>query len=209
MPLFLRHKTLLIHIPKCGGVTFGSRLEAAGDPPFLQVTDGSVLVNGHTPQHLTLRELRQMGWVTPPDFRVIALVRHPVDRVLSAYRYARAMRPDLGRYTRTPGAFLKHFFTTGRRAFAQFDQHNIGLVEFLIGDHGHIDPAIELWPLTRMDDLLATFGLGPVPPAERRNVTHGPTPFDATHIQQIRDHVRRDLIWFERRFPDVCETPLP
>lgn len=209
MPLFLRHRTLFIHIPKCGGGTLGACMRAAGDPPFLEVPDGSVLMNGHTPQHATWRELNQLGWTTPPDFRVVALVRHPVERVLSAYRFAKLYRPDLAWYTRTPRAFLRHFLAGHPRAFKRFDQHNLGLLDFLVDASGIIAPEVEIWPLERMDDLLASFGLGPVTPENRRHVTDGANPFNARQMARIRDHVRRDLTWYERRFPELCDRTAP
>lgn len=200
MPLFLKHKVLFIHIPKCGGTTFASRLEAAGDPPFMQVVDGSVMVNGHTPQHLTWRELVRMGWITPPGFRVVALVRHPQDRVASAYRWVRVYRPDLARYTRSPRVFLKNFFSRNPARFAKFDQHNLGLLDFVCDAHGTIPPDIELWPLAQIDALLHSLGLPPVATQDRHYVTSGDDPFSPGQWSKIRQRLERDIAWYEDRF---------
>ena len=207
MPLFLQHKVLFIHIPKCGGDTFSSRLAAAGDAPFLHVPDGAVMVNGHTPQHLTWRELTQMGWKTPPGFRVVTLVRHPVDRVVSAYRYAKHFRSELRPYTWTPGEFLAHFFTSDPDVFRQFDQHNVPMQAFLHDAAGQVDPAIEIWHLGQMDALLASFGLPPVPSKERKNVSPKEERFEPLELWEIRDRVKDDLAWFTSRFPDIPESP--
>ena len=207
MPLFLRHQVLFIHIPKCGGDTFSSRLEAAGDPPFLHVPDGSVTVNGHTPQHVTWRELQQMGWTTPPGFRVVTLVRHPVDRVVSAYRYAKHFRSELGPYTRTPGAFLEHFYSNDPDVFRQFDQHNVAMRDFVTDANGKVDPSIEVWHLGQMDALLKSLGLPPVAAKERKNVSPKSEQFGPLELWEIRDRVKDDLNWFESLFPDGPGLP--
>lgn len=209
MPLFLQHKVLFIHIPKCGGDTFSGRMQDAGDAPFLFVPDGAVMVNGHTPQHLTWRELTGMGWVTPPGHRVITIVRHPVDRVLSAYRYAKAFRSELSAYTRNPGEFIRHFFDRSGEAYLHFDQHNLGILEFIRNREGEPDPEIEVWPLNRMDALLDSFGL---PGAERKhwkNVTKGGDVFSELQLREIRRQVGEDLDWFESRFPEIKESGQP
>lgn len=206
VPLFLKHKVLFVHIPKCGGDTFSGRMQDAGDAPFLFVPDGSVMVNGHTPQHLTWRELGAMGWVTPPDFRVITIVRHPVDRVLSAYRYAKAYRSELSKYVRNPNDFIGHFFDEEGEAYTQFDQHNLGILDFIRGADGQPAKEIEVWPLRRMDELLASFDLAPARKKDRRNVTKRTKVFEEFQLKEIRRRVREDLDWFEARFPDIKES---
>lgn len=206
MPLFFNHRLLFLHIPKCGGDTFSQAMRQAGDAPFLFVPDGSVMTNGHTPQHLTWRELCQMGWSTPSDFRVVALVRHPVDRVLSAFRYIHLARPDLAPLASSPTEFLNHFFSADPQVRIQFDHHNLGILPFLRNAEGEVGEGIEIWHVSEMDALLATFGLPPVPKESRRNVTPPGPNWSATDLARVRREVAEDLVWFESRFPHIDEA---
>lgn len=204
MPLFPRHRVLFIHIPKCGGDTISHALGLADDPPFLFVADGSVMVNRHTPQHMTWREFLAAGWRTPEGFRVAALVRHPVDRVISAFRYVRLYRPDLQPLAPDPASFLEAFLSPQREVFERFDQHNRGLMEFLAGRDGVPDPSILVRPVQEMDAWLKELGLPAIPSSGRRNVTRGRAefePFGADELARIRAHYADDIAWFEGRFP--------
>jgi hypothetical protein len=206
MPLFLKHRLLFIHIPKCGGDTISHALRQAGDPPFLFVDDGSVMVNGHTPQHLSWRELVAMGWSGGAGFRVAALVRHPVDRVLSAYRYVHGFRPDLVGFAGTPACFLDHFLSEEEVATQRFDHHNKGLLSFLTNEDGSIEPDIHVQPLSRMDVWLRELSLPPIAASERRNVTASARGDDAgsgfgpCEIERIREFYAEDICWYEAHF---------
>ena len=201
MPLFLRHRVLFLHIPKCGGDTFSHALRRAGDPPFLFVPDGSVLTNGHTPQHMTWRELCAAGWQTPSDFRVLTFVRHPLDRVLSAFRYIHLARPDLVHMAKTPSQFLDHFYSTDPVVKLRFDHHNLGILEFLKNAEGQIDPEIEIHHMTEMDQVLESLGLPAVPNSERRNVTQEQMSFSQSDLDRIGQILESELIWYQSRFP--------
>lgn len=200
MPLFLNHRVLFLHIPKCGGDTFSHALRGAGDPPLFFVPDGSVLVNGHTPQHMTWREWCSVGWSMPAGFRVLAFVRHPVDRVMSAYRYVHLARPDLVHLAETPSAFLDNFFSPDPAVRLRFDHHNLGILDFVRNAAGEVDEAIELWHISEMDEALATLGLPAIAPSERRNVTVQDDGFTARDLERVRGYVVEDLAWYEERF---------
>jgi hypothetical protein len=205
MPLFLRNRLLFIHIPKCGGDTVTHWLQRWGDPPFLFVADGSVLVNGHTPQHMTWLELLRAGWSKEVDFRVAALVRHPLDRIVSSYRYARMHRSDWRESARSPSSFLDAFLSGPP---SRFDNHGRSLLEFLQDEDGRIDAGIDIRPIQDMDDLMRDLGLPPVPATSRKNVTRGVPdadfiPFSEDDIRRIRSHYAQDIAWFETRFPNI------
>ena len=207
MPLFLRNRLLFIHIPKCGGDTITHVLREAGDPPFLFVADGSIMVNGHTPQHMIWREFLLAGWAPRSDFRVAALVRHPLDRVISAYRYVRGFRPDLHAFAPDPQTFLDEFLSHDLVATRRFDNHNQPMLTFLGNHDGEIDPEIEIYPVQEMDRFMQSLDLPPVPVTSRRNVTRG-TPaeigtFHAVDMMRVADHYARDIEWFESRFPGI------
>lgn len=200
---------LFIHIPKCGGDTVSHVLRLHGDAPFLFNGDGSVLVNGHTPQHMTWREFSNAGWTPESGFRVCALVRHPVDRAISAFRYIHASRPHLVPLAQTPSMFLDTFLSGDAALAARLDYHNLSIHAFLQNQEGEIDPAIEIWPLQEMDRFMASMGLPPVDPQDRRNVTRtgvaagGGAVFGAHDMARIVAHYARDIQWFERRFRDI------
>ena len=209
MPLFLKHRLLLIHIPKCGGDTVTHHLRHHDDPPFLFVADGALMVNGHTPQHMTWHEMLQGGWVTPPGFRVAALVRHPVDRVISEFNYIKAYRPDLHASVSSTALFLDEFLSDTQAAATRFDHHNLSIRKFLAGRDGEIEPSIELYPINEMDRLTESLGLGPIPPAARRNVTRGQSgtrgsaQFSPADIARITARYQDDIRWLGSRFPNL------
>lgn len=210
MPLFLKNKLLFLHIPKCGGDTINHALRVAGDTPFLFVDDGSVLVNGHTPQHLTWRELVSAGWHTPPGFRVAALVRHPVDRVKSAYRYVLCYRPDLHYLGTTPSEFLSSFLSREPQIFLKYDHHNLGLLDFLRNESGNVESSIFTMALQDMNVWLAELGLPEIEPSQYRNVTKGLRvfpDFGASDLDRIRDYYSEDIRWFEKLFPHCALEP--
>lgn len=209
MPLFLKNRLLFIHIPKCGGDTLTFHMRSNGDEPFLFVADGAVMVNGHTPQHMTWKELLSCGWKTPSDFRIAATVRHPVDRVISEYQYARVYRPDLVDSHMSPKAFLDDFLRSTYDASKKYDNHNLGLLEFLTNESEAIDQAIEVYEIHQMDELVSSLNLPKIDPRQRRNVTqqkgdywnsHG---FDDEDISRIQEFYKDDLHWIARIFPNI------
>lgn len=204
MPLFLKHHLLFIHIPKCGGDTIGWVMRKLGDPPFLFVDDGAIMVNGHTPQHMTWLELCMAGWVTPPGFDVAALARHPIDRAISSFRYIRHFRPDLRSMAPDPATFLDHFLSADPDIFRRFDNHNLGLTDFIANRQGDVPSGILIRPVQEMELFLSDFGIAPSFPIERRNATAGLEAFPAfgkAELARLRVHYAKDIEWFERRWP--------
>ena len=212
MPLFLSRNLLFIHIPKCGGDTIAHHLRTHGDAPFLFVDNGAVMVNGHTPQHMTWAEMLQAGWHTPPNYRVATLVRHPVARVQSEFRYFKAVHPGLRDIVSSPAVFLDAFLEDSQTARCQFDNHNGSILEFLSDERGTLDTSIEIYHIDAMDVLVQSIGLPPVSIADRRNVTLTEVeaaqsqPFTQQDISRIKQRYKEDIDWFEKRFPRLGRT---
>ena len=204
MPLFLKHRILFIHIPKCGGSTVSWVMKNLQDPSFLYIEDGSVVVNGHSAQHMTWQEICRVGWTTPPDFRVAALVRHPIDRVISEFRYLRKRRTELSSLAPDPSTFLDHFLSKDQAVSGTFDQHNLGMLDYLKNRKGIVDPDILIRPLQEIDIWLEDLGIVPAIPVHRQNVTRGleifPV-FSQNDIDRIKSFYCEDILWFEARFP--------
>jgi len=85
MPIF-NDEITFIHIPKTGGDSIEKFVKDNGyDVKFRSVRKQGY-INGHSPQHCTYRELKEMGLLTNKIFTVI---RPNIDRVISEYFYLR------------------------------------------------------------------------------------------------------------------------
>ena len=209
MPLFVRNRFLYIHIPKCGGDTISHFLKINEDPPFLFIPDGSVLVSEHTPQHLTWKKYLKLGWCPNNGFKVVTLIRHPVDRVISEFRYIHSHRPDLVKIAATRASFLDTFLTKDPASHKVFDNHNLGILDFLENENGQIDPIINIRHVQEMDQLMGSLGLPPVPATARRNVTaklkgqDEKFAFLPEEIDRIAAFYARDIFWYELKFSHI------
>ncbi len=212
MPVFIRNRFLHIHIPKCGGDTISHFLRINNDPPFLFIPDGSVRVNGHTPQHLTWKEYLKLGWSPDNGFKVVTLVRHPIDRVISEFRYIHSHRPDLVKIAATRKTFLDAFLTRDPSSQKMFNNHNLGILDFLENESGQIDPIIDIRSVQQMSELMRSLGLPPVPETARRNVTWKAKGKDEKYIflpeeiERIATFYSRDINWYKSNFSDYGYT---
>lgn len=88
MPIFPKHKTIFLHVPK----TAGSTIEKALGLETAQMLD--TRKSPHAPQHRTFRELKVR---IPPDifssYFKFAITRHPVERLVSHFYWNPDIKP--------------------------------------------------------------------------------------------------------------------
>lgn len=81
------HTILFLHIPKCGGSSVVETFRAAGYETELEIRGKPIRsFLRTTPQHLTCSDLRSLVRFDQIQ-KVFAVVRNPVDRLLSEYRW--------------------------------------------------------------------------------------------------------------------------
>lgn len=131
MPLYLKNKLCLIHIPKTGGSAIEHAMNGAGDTNVFHSVYARM--NGHSPQHSTVKELMDLG-LLPPDFKIIAVTRHPYARFVSEYNYQRTYQS----YSKSIHEFAKDFFTT-----SHWDNHQLAMCDFLFVE-GKLCDLVEL-----------------------------------------------------------------
>lgn len=139
MPIF-DNKFTFIHIPKSGGTSIESFLESNGCHVSLLRKNGTILINGHTPQHCTFRELQELGLLTE---EVFAIKRNEIDRTVSEYFWCKKNRQDINYLFDTFDEFLELFLNKDN--YQLFDYHNLSNKEFLINSDGIIDSSIKIF----------------------------------------------------------------
>ncbi len=138
MPLDLENKLLFIHIPKTGGSSIEQALGMAKfegpDDQLTAVKKGSLimtksktlsLVTKNT-QHFTYRELCLETGHDYKDFRIFTVVRNPLDRIVSEFKYLKKIHG-----VRAPQDFS---------SFLSYVKDNISNVNSL---DGHLTPMVE------------------------------------------------------------------
>lgn len=134
MPLFLKNKICLIHIPKCGGTSVTSTFELHLDDPPVFIDrnfkpDKNFL--NHSPQHSSYSELKRLN-LLPQDFKIISFVRHPYERFLSEYCW----RIEIAQLNEnvSQDEFAENFFF----GLKFWDQHNYTQKHYLDSGFEHI-----------------------------------------------------------------------
>ena len=159
MPIFNNDITF-IHIPKCGGTSVERLLIEHGFKMSLFTSTGSILINGHTPQHCTYRELKELNLLTD---KIFTIVRDEKERVLSEYFYILAQRPDLKKLFNSFDEFLDLFLD--KNNVLLFDHHNLSNHEFLVNHEGIIDRRIRIFKFfdyKNIEDYLGLTGLNEI-----------------------------------------------
>lgn len=206
MPLFLKNKILFIHIPKCGGTAFTNHLKMIGDEPFMFRPDRNITINRHTPQHSTWREYLSLGWPKDSDFKIIAFVRHPVERVISEYYYLKQFQPHVSEKFDDIEQFLNLFLSNEIDMLDLFDNHNLPQVEFLKNEDGCVDPRINIYPTNEINSTIESLKLPPLSEADNINSTGSFARekqnqlFVDKEIDRIKAFYADDIQWFEHNF---------
>jgi hypothetical protein len=201
-----RHKTIFVHIPKAGGtsVEWLFRKDAGIAWP-----NRSKLLLGPNPDqtrgptrlsHLYAREYVELGHISRRDyarFAKFALVRHPIDRMLSEYRYRVVMA---GRRNQGPpdfDAFIRQDLHEDRSDIAR---HLVPQVRYLTDAQG-VPIVLDAFHLERFEEdarpfleriLTAPFEM---PHRNPTDLSIGPRREDLTQTQTrfLRDRYAEDF----------------
>ncbi|MCC6932291.1 MAG: hypothetical protein IT292_03445 [Deltaproteobacteria bacterium] len=137
------------------GLPIEKLLEVREETISLYTDSGAALINGHTPQHVTSRELEDLGFVTD-ELRIFTIIRSPIDRVISEYFYLLKKRPDLNTLFSSFDEFLDN------KNNNLFDNHNLSSGEFLVNHAGLIEQRIEIvnfFDIAKLESFIGLEGL--------------------------------------------------
>ena len=97
---------------------------------------------GHSPQHCTLRELRELGITCNASTQAFAVVRRPVERVVSEFNRL----THLGWISKDLGIddFLDEFLDSSEAALKRWDAHQLSCAEYLRDADGHVSQDVHI-----------------------------------------------------------------
>lgn len=155
MPFLSKVPLLFVHIPKTGGTSVESAMRNLDNSIRLlesAKTNPSWQKFGHSPQHCTVQELKELG-IDLSKYQVFTVVRHPYERVVSEYNYQLALPPKWSKIMKddqknrlTFDEFLAAFLDRSRAAIERFDNHQLSCVDYLSNGEGAIEPSIKVIP---------------------------------------------------------------
>ena len=189
MPLFLNNKLLFLHIPKTGGTSIEKFLVSHGYDISFFTSTGSIYINGHTPQHCTFKEIKELNLIDE-KFKIFTVVRDPVGRVISEYAYLKSLDHPIIRNIDTNDEFLDLFLNM--KNYSLFDNHNLSQFEFLSDSNGQIPEEIKIFRFFDIDgieEFLGLTGLANFNCLKKRNNS---TSFSEQQINRIKEFYRMD-----------------
>ncbi len=124
MPLFRYQNAvvLFIHVPKTGGSSIEQALMDMGGRPALFLTESAPDYAACTPQHMPADLLMRFVPEAFYDMR-FAVVRNPLDRMISEFRMRRAARQQRGLRALSFEAWVNMAFGRHRKNPYAFDNH--------------------------------------------------------------------------------------
>ena len=153
MPIF-DNKITFIHIPKSGGTTIEKFLVNEGYNMSLFTSTGSIFINGHTPQHCTYLELKELGLLTD---KIFTIIRPEIERVVSEYFYVLEWRPEVKKLFNGFDEFLDIFLDKKNNLI--FDNHNLSNMDFLINEKGEIEENIKIFDFFNYEEIEDYIGI--------------------------------------------------
>lgn len=156
MPIF-NNEITFIHIPKTGGTSIEKFLQSKGYKMTMWVPNPSVLINGHTPQHSTYKELESLNLLTDKIFTV---VRPEAERCVSEYYYLKKWKTKASGLFTNFDEFLDLFLNKDN--YQLFDYHNMPNKDFITNKLGEIDNRIKIidfFNIKEIEDYLQESGL--------------------------------------------------
>ena len=140
MPYFINTNHYFIHIPKTGGSSLEKCMTDHGHKMLLFNDKDQVRVNGHSPQHMTYREIRNAGFGS--DVQYFTILRNPVDRVYSEFHYLKKYKQEEFKF-RGFDDFLDLFLDETNEDL--FDNHNVSSYNFLVDTNNKIPEEIKIF----------------------------------------------------------------
>jgi hypothetical protein len=158
MPYFSSAKLLFLHIPKTGGTSVEDFLSKRHNTRLnTRSLFGGPFVNGHTRQHCTLREIRNLlSSQIMSAAKTFAVVRHPSHRLLSDLYYWRLLKTSSPTEQEVLAA-IQRFCACD----SAFDNHPRPQMHFLVEQLGDTAPApcvTILHTESLTDDMRKTMG---------------------------------------------------
>lgn len=125
MPIIKTDKKLILycHIPKCGGTTVTNYLRSTGYPiGFVNTTfkREKIKWSKTSPQHIDIKSLETLNIINLVD-ESFAVVRHPIERFVSAFRYNK--KNGQIPFWMTMNQFLKRLANANDKWHFKLDNH--------------------------------------------------------------------------------------
>jgi len=203
VPIFFKNekKVFFIHIPKCGGTSIEKYLSAAsGGIEFF--SHGARNILPCTPQHIDRSLIHSFFFQGTNNFQYIAVVRHPLLRIISEYFHA-------NRYQDKPSDFDHWLIKIIKKAKHNDyirDNHLRNQVDFLVEEavvfhfeNGLVRP-IE-FSLNALDISLPVGNI----PHERKQEKHN-ISINRKSMQIINDFYKKDFDFFGYKTINCDET---